>query len=1086
MTGSLIRTPDQRLRVFVSSTLAELAEERAAVRAAIEGLQLVPVMFELGARPHPPRELYRSYLEQSQVFVGLYWERYGWVAPAETVSGLEDEYRLSEGLPRLLYVKGPAPDREPRLDQLLARIRDDDTASYKPFRTGDELARLVASDLALLLSEGFERGRRPTGVVTFLATDLIGPGPVPAAPAPTGSESPHGIAQRVMTSNGGHPFETVRTVVCGAFADPLDAVQAALDIAREAAEPARVALHSGVGGRHDSGYSGPALQRVLWLLEAAHGSQVLLSAAVVNLLGDVLPTALQVRPLGAHRLADLAPPEEIYQLVAPGLPSEFPPLETAEIRRHNLPAELSSFIGRERERYDVKRALGESRLVTLTGVGGSGKSRLALQVAADMVDDFPDGAGLVELSALREPERIPAAFAAGLGIVEDPRRPLTETLIGRLGPKRVLAVVDNCEHLLAGCAALVETLLRAAPRLHVLATSREALAVTGEVVVTVPVLGVPPAGTDPSDVGAFPAVRLFTDRARAVRPGFTITPANAAAVVDVVTHLDGIPLAIELAASRVTLLSVEQIAARLSDRFRLLRGGPRTAQPRQRTLRAAMDWSYDLLSEDEQALLRRVSVFMGSFPADAATAVYGEVGGVALDVLDLLGSLVDKSLVFVVEGRGENRYGLLETIRQYGSERLADAGEEGAARTAHRDWCSSLIDAATVHVQGGEDQAAWLGVMDTEHDNLQAALQWSLARGEPVAALRIAVGSAWFWYLRGHWDMARRWLEQGLSVEGIEPTLRATAIAWAAVFCWRRGDLARAEELASTSLAVSAASGDESDGLSLLVSALVAMSRVEHDDADRLARRALGVFRALSHSWGVTTSLLVLAHVAANRRSSDVAGLLEESSALLDASADTWGRARVLNLRGQQALRVGNLDLAEELLDAARALALELGDRADEAESLLALGHVRLLRREHDAAAGLLFESRTIVEELRDQHDLVHVDQALALLALSRDDVAEGEALLDDTARRMRGMGRAPMGRAYATGLADVYRRGGRPVLAAALLRHALSLVDEHHDPAGHDAVRTQLAALEVEASGDGAVAPTPLSAIPQHGLDQL
>ena len=371
MTGALIHTPDQRLRVFVSSTLAELAEERAAVRAAIERLQLAPVMFELGARPHPPRELYRSYLEQSQVFVGIYWERYGWVAPGEAVSGLEDEYLLSEGMPRLLYVKGPAPDREARLDQLLARVRDDDTASYKPFRTADELAQLVASDLGLLLSEGFVRGSSPTGVVTFLATDIAGgvePRHVPSDR--TGSPRHREIARRAMTSNGGHTFDAVGTGSCGAFANPLDAVRAAIEVQRavaassaeggaEAMAPAGVALHSGVAERHDGAYVGPPLQGVTRLLAAAHGGQVLLSAAVVDLLGDVLPAPLQLRSLGAHRLTDLGPAEEVHQLVAPGLPAEFPPLPTSEVRRHNLPAELSSFVGRERELYDVKRALGD-------------------------------------------------------------------------------------------------------------------------------------------------------------------------------------------------------------------------------------------------------------------------------------------------------------------------------------------------------------------------------------------------------------------------------------------------------------------------------------------------------------------------------------------------------------------------------------------------------------------------------------------------------------------------------------------------------------------------------------------------------
>jgi class 3 adenylate cyclase len=551
--GTVIRTPDQRLRVFVSSTLAELAEERAAVREMIDRLHLAPVMFELGARPHPPRDLYRAYLEQSQVFIGIYWERYGWVAPGETASGLEDEYLLSQGMPRLLYVKTPAPGREPRLDQLLARVQEDDTASYKRFRTPEELARLVGNDLALLLSERFASPGRPTGVVTFLAADMD-----------TGSaralSRQHDIVRQAITARGGHIFDSLDRGIRAAFAQPVDAVSAAADLQRtvhathwdEREPPAvRVALHSGVAEVREDGYLGPPLQRVARLLDAAHGGQVLLSAAVVDVLGDALPPGLTLRSLGVHRLTDLARTEEIQQLVIPGIRLDFPPLRTLDRRRHNLPVQLSSFVGRERELTDVKRALGDSRLVTLTGVGGAGKSRLALQAAADLVDDFPDGVWLIELAPLADPDRAPSAVAAALAIAEDPQRPLVETLAAELRSKRLLIVVDNCEHMLATCAELAATLLQAAPGLRILATSREGLAVPGEVIIPVPSLAVPPEGTDEvAALAGYPAVRLFSERAKAVRPDFAVTPANAAAVVQIVTRLDGIPLALELAAAR--------------------------------------------------------------------------------------------------------------------------------------------------------------------------------------------------------------------------------------------------------------------------------------------------------------------------------------------------------------------------------------------------------------------------------------------------------------------------------------------------------------------------------------------------------
>jgi class 3 adenylate cyclase len=466
VSGVPIRTPDQRVRVFVSSTLAELADERAAVRGEIERLHLAPVMFELGARPHPPRDLYRAYLEQSQIFVGIYWQRYGWVAPGETVSGLEDEYVLSHGMPRLLYVRTPAPQREPRLDQLLRRIQSDDTASYKPFRTPEELGRLVGADLALLLGERFTHPGMPTGVVTFLATE-IDDRSTGRAPTIDDAADPlarlHDIVRRSITTNGGHVFESTEEVFRAAFAQPIDAVTAAHDLQRtlsktESSDVGRpavsVALHSGVAEPRDGGYVGPPLRRVAKLVAAAHGGQVLVSASVTELLGGALPPPLSLRSLGTHRLSDLTRAEEIHQLIMPGLPSDFPELETLDRRRHNLPVQLNSFVGRDQEVANAKQALARSRLVTLTGVGGSGKSRLAVQVAADVAHEFADGAWLVELAPLAQPERVPSAVADVLAIPEDPHRLVLEALVEALQPKNLLLIMDNCEHLLGASADL--------------------------------------------------------------------------------------------------------------------------------------------------------------------------------------------------------------------------------------------------------------------------------------------------------------------------------------------------------------------------------------------------------------------------------------------------------------------------------------------------------------------------------------------------------------------------------------------------------------------------------------------------------
>ena len=730
--------------------------------------------------------------------------------------------------------------------------------------------------------------------------------------------------------------------------------------------------------------------------------------------------------------------------------------------RHNLPVQLSSLVGREAELAVVKRALADSRLVTLTGVGGAGKSRLALQAASDLLKGYADGAWLVELAPVSEPERVPAAVASGLTIPEDPRRPTAEALAEHLRSRQLLLVLDNCEHLVATCADLLTGLLRAAPGLRVLATSREGLGVPGEVVISMPPLAVPNEATDVSLLPSFSAVQLFVQRARAVRPDFELTtPGNAGAVAEIVRRLDGIPLAIELAAARVKVLSPEQIAARLSDLFRILSGGPRAALPRQQTLRATMDWGYQLLDEVEQHLLRRLSVLVGSCTLNAVEALCGPDVLDEFDVLNVVSRLVDKSLVVVVPGP-ENRYRLLQTVRQYGRERLEEAGESEAASAAHRDWCFSMVGAAAEQLRGGGQQARWLGLLELQHDDLHAALEWSWSRGDPIS-LEIALNAAWFWYLHGHWDEARRSLERSIAVEGAEPALRARGSAWAGIFAWRRGDLDQAKEYAQASLRVLTDTGDEGEGLSLLVQTLVAISSQDYTAAEQCGLRALQVFRAQNHRWGVTTSLLVLARIANNRRSGTLQRLLQESAPLVTSGNDLWGRAHILTLQGYEAFRALDLDLAKELHSSARDLAVELGDRAAQAENLLALGHIHLMGEENHEAASVLAQARTLVEQLNDPHDLGHVDQGLALLAVSQGDLEAGRALLEDVSRRFLELDKAAMGTAYALGLAEVYRQAGRQAIATALLGHALSLMDETTNPEQYAKVRDDLADFENE-----------------------
>jgi len=461
-----------------------------------------------------------------------------------------------------------------------------------------------------------------------------------------------------------------------------------------------------------------------------------LSDTTHALVARDLPEGIELRDLGEHRLKDLAYPHHLFQVVTASLPADFPAIRSLDVLPNNLPRQLTSFIGREKEMTEVKRLLSTAYLVTLTGSGGAGKTRLALEVAADLVEGYPDGVWLAEFAPIADPALVPKTVASALNVSEQPGRDMIETLVDSLRPKALLLLLDNCEHLLAACRDLAATLLRQCSRVRILATSREGLRVPGETLWRVPSLSVPedirhlPA---PKELVLYDAVRLFVDRAVATTPGFTVTSENASAVAQVCQRLDGIPLAIELAAARVKVLALEQIAARLDDRFRLLTGGSPMLLPRQQTLRATLDWSYGLLSNQERAVLRRLSVYAGGWTLEAAEAICVGGGVEASDILDLLTSLVDKSLVLAETPRGEARYRLLETVRQYAYDRLPEAGEEAEVRTRHRDWYLVLAEQADRELHGPR-QELWLERLEMEHDNLRAALERSRVQKDGAEA----------------------------------------------------------------------------------------------------------------------------------------------------------------------------------------------------------------------------------------------------------------------------------------------------------------------------------------------------------------
>jgi len=573
------------------------------------------------------------------------------------------------------------------------------------------------------------------------------------------------MVREQVEAAGGHVFQAVGEAHRAVFADPVAALVSAVAIQRAAGAelwpsglPVRVcvALHCGVCAERDGDYAGPVVNRAARLLDAGHGGQVLVTAAAYALLAGRLPGGIGLRDLGEQRLRDLGRAERVFQVTGPGLAGGFGVLRSLDhpALRHNLPSQATNFVGRVAELAGLRALVAAgSRLITITGPGGIGKSRLALQAAAEALDGTGDGVWLAELAPVAEPELVARTAAAALGIREVPGRPVLGTVTDALGDRDLLLILDNAEQVLGAVAELAGAVIRSCPRVCLVVTSREPLGISGEHVFRVPGLTVPPAGlAAPGRLAAFESVQLFAEHAALHQRGFVVDDASAAAVTAICVRLDGIPLALELAAARLGSLSAPEINARLDQRFRLLTTGNRTALPRHQTLRALIDWSYDLLSPQEKIVFGRLSVFAGGWTLDAAEAVAS--GGDVADwqVLDLLAALVGKSLVQAEVIHGSTRYRLLETIRHYAAERLAQrAGSDlRDARVAHRDHYLALVEAAAARLRG-PDEHRWLDRIEADFDNIRAALAFSIT--DPDSAepgLRLAAGLKWFCLMRGH------------------------------------------------------------------------------------------------------------------------------------------------------------------------------------------------------------------------------------------------------------------------------------------------------------------------------------------------
>ena len=732
----------------------------------------------------------------------------------------------------------------------------------------------------------------PVGTVSLLLADIAGSSRLWEASADSMAAGLARLDEIVAEACGRHGG--VRPVEQGegdsflaAFARASDAVACALELQRAdtGAIRLRIGVHTGeVQLRDEGNYMGATVNRAARLRDLAHGGQTVLSQVTRDLVVDRLPEGAWLVDLGSHRLRDLTRAEGVHQLCHANLDAAFPALRSLDAHPHNLPVQLTSFVGRAAELADVLRLLGETRMLALVGSGGCGKTRLALQVAADTLAGYPDGAWFVDFAPLTEPDTVASTVARSLGLADEQARTPLETLAHHIGAQQMLLVLDNCEHLIAACATVAESLLVRCPSLAVLATSREPLGVPGEIAWRVPSLSLPvDAGSrQVAALAQSDAVQLFVDRARRARPAFELD-AGPAAVGDICRRLDGIPLAIELAAARVRVLSVEQISEGLNDCFRLLAGGARTAVPRQQTLRASVEWSHELLTAPERVLLRRLAVFLDTFDLEAAEAVGQGEGLERHNVLDQLTLLVDKSLVVAVDTKEATRYRLLETVRQYAAEHLARSGDADAVRLRHRDHLIGFAATASAGTQG-PDQMAWFDHLEASMGDMRAAFLFSCGRGDADEALRLAVLLFPVWLIRGRWIEGRAWVEEGLAVgTEVDPALRAAAVT----ILWYLWGLAGTAALPLIEDPVEPA-------------------------------RAIGDKRLLARALLATSRPFILAH-------DRIAGPLRESIDLAREAGDTWTLIGALTSLGFASATAGDSS-GRALLDEARSLAAELGD----------------------------------------------------------------------------------------------------------------------------------------------------------------
>jgi predicted ATPase/class 3 adenylate cyclase len=863
----------------------------------------------------------------------------------------------------------------------------------------------------------------PTGTVTFLFTDIEGS-------TKLWEKSPRGmqvaltrhdaLLWEAIEGHGGFVFKTVGDAFCAVFPTALGALESAYAAQRTlvseawgdeiGALRARMALHTGTTHERDGDYFGPPVNRVARLLSAGHGGQILLSSSTQELVRDHLPPQTHLRDLGERRLKDLSRPERIFQLTAPDLPSDFPPLRTLETHTNNLPLQATPLIGREREVEAVCGLLRspETRLLTLLGPGGTGKTRVGLQVAAELVDDFEDGVFFVPIAAITDPTLVAPTIARVLGLSEGGAQSPEELLEGYLRDRQTLVLLDNFEQVLEA-ALVVDRLLSTAAGLKILATSRTPLGLYGEYEFPIPPLSLPdPESLPPlENLTEYAAVRLFVERASAVRPDFSLAEDNAPAVVEICERLDGLPLAIELAAARIKLLPPQVLLDRLGNRLKILTGGARNLPERQRTLRNAIEWSYGLLDEGEKILFGRLGVFSSGATLEAMEAVCDAEGDLTTDVFEGASSLLDKSLLRQEEGAGgEPRFVMLETIHEFANAMLEGSGDAEAVRRAHAEYFLALAEEAEPMLWGAED-AKWLDRLDQEHGNMRAVLSWAIEHEEGELALRVGAALWRFWYMEGYYGEGRRWLEAALGKDwdAAAAEARASALEGIGWLASGQGDLDRAQAAAKEGLKLSteAGLGDVvTADLQNVLGEAVARIRGDYEWAAELLTESLALHRKAGDIRGVAWSLGNLANVSSDRGNYEQAkDLYEEGLALsreLDG-AELLG-AFLINL-GYESLLEGEPERAIALNEEAAELYRKRGLRDGLQHALGNLGWATLLRGDYERAETLHKQSLRVSQDLGDKMVASDSLEGLACTAGAQGE-AERSAILFGAAAGLR------------------------------------------------------------------------------------